>query len=91
MIEEVSDHVGMNYPETPDSRYLAQPFHDFIFPWEEGSVDNPITIEEDEEFSEPRTLVSEPTRQPPAMGARPVLRSIGYLQNSSTALKLFDF
>ena len=50
----------MNNPEIPDSRYVAQPFDDFLFPWEEGSVDNPITIEEDEGFSEPRTPVSEP-------------------------------
>ena len=60
MMEEVSEHVGMNYPEIPDSIYVAQPFDDFLFPWEEGSVDNPITIEEDEGFSEPRTPVSEP-------------------------------
>ena len=39
MMEEVAEHVGMNYPEIP--------FDDFLFPWEEGSVDNPITIEED--------------------------------------------
>ena len=25
MMEEVSEHVGMNYPEIPDSRYVAQP------------------------------------------------------------------
>ena len=24
MMEEVSEHVGMNYPEIPDSRYVAQ-------------------------------------------------------------------
>ena len=66
-MEEVAEHVGMNYPETPDSRYVAQPFDDFLLPWEEGSVDNPITIEEDEGFSEPRTPVSEP----PVMEARP--------------------
>ena len=23
MLEEVADHVGMNYPEIPDSRYVA--------------------------------------------------------------------
>ena len=38
MMEEVSDHMGMNYPETPDSRYLAQPVDDFLFPWEKRSV-----------------------------------------------------
>ena len=86
MMEEVAEHVGMNYPEIPDSRYVAQPFDDFLFPWEEGSVDNPITIEEDEGFSEPRTPVSEP----PVMEARPALRSIENLQNSSAARQLFD-
>ena len=76
MMEEVAEQVGMNYPEVPDSRYVAQPFDNFLFPWEEGSVDNPITIEEDEGFSEPKTPVSEPPRQPPVMEARPALRSI---------------
>ena len=32
MMEEVSEHVGMNYPEIPDSRYVAQPVDDFLFP-----------------------------------------------------------
>ena len=86
MMEEVAEHVGMNYPEIPDSRFVAQPFDDFLFRWEEGSVDNPITIEEDEGFSEPRTPVSEP----PVMEARPALRSIENLQNSSAARHLFD-
>ena len=58
-IEEVAEHVGMNYHEFPDYRYVAQPFDDFLFPWEEGSMKNPITIEEAEGFSEPRTPVSE--------------------------------
>ena len=48
MMEEMAEHVGMNYPKTLGSRYVAQPFDDFLFPSEEGSVDNPITIEEDE-------------------------------------------
>ena len=26
MMEEVAENVGMNYPETPDSRYVIQPF-----------------------------------------------------------------
>ena len=92
MMAEVSEHVGMNYPEIPDSRFVAQPVDDFLFPWEEGSVDNPITIEEDEGFSEPRTAVSEPPRQPPVMEARPALRSIDNLQNfeNSAARQLFD-
>ena len=34
MMEEVSDHVGMNYPEIPDLRFVAQPVDDFLFPWE---------------------------------------------------------
>ena len=50
-MEEVAEHVRMNYPETTDSRFVAQPFDDFLFPWEEGSMNNPITIEEDEGFS----------------------------------------
>ena len=53
-------------------------------------MENPITIEEDEGFSEPITPVSEPPRQPPAMEARPALRSIENLQNSSAARQLFD-
>ena len=36
MMEEVSDHVGRNYPEIPDSRFVAQPFDDFLFPWEDA-------------------------------------------------------
>ena len=67
MMEEVSDHVGMSYLETPDSRYVAQPLEEFLFPWKEGSVDNPITIEEDEGFSESITPVSEPPRQTPGV------------------------
>ena len=92
MMEKVADHVGMNYPETLDSRYVAQPFDNFLFPWEEGSMDNSITIEEDEGFSEPRTSVSEPPRQPPVMEARSALRSIENLQNfeNSAAQQLFD-
>ena len=88
MMEEVTEHVGMNYPEIADSRYVAQPFDDFLFPWEEGSVDNPITIEEDKGFSVPRTPVSEP----PVMEARPALRSIENLQSfeNSAARQLFD-
>ena len=81
IIEEVAEHMGMNYTEAPDSRYVAQPIDD----WEEGSLDNPNTIELDEGFSEPITRVSEPTRQPPVMEARPALRSIENLQNSLAA------
>ena len=91
MMEEVSEHVGMNYPEIPDSRYVAQPVDDFLFPWEEeGSVENPITIDEDEGFSETMTPQNTPPQQPPAMEPRPALRSIDNLQNSSAARQLFD-
>ena len=85
MMEEVAEHVGMNYPENPDSRYVAQPFDDFLFPWEGGSLDNPINIEEDEGFSEPRTPVSEP----PVMDARPAfspLRTCKILQLLDSSL-----
>ena len=48
MLEEVSDHVGMNYPENPDSKFVAQPVEDFLFSWEEaGLAENPITIDKD--------------------------------------------
>ena len=85
MMEEVAEHVGMNYPETPDSRYVAQPFDDFLFPWEDGSVDNPSIIEEDEGFSEPTTAVSEHPRQPPMTEAIPALRSFENFQNFENA------
>ena len=66
MMEEVSDHVGMNYPEIPDSRFVAEPVEDFLFPWEEaGSAENPITI--DEGFSLTMTPQNTPPQQPPAM------------------------
>ena len=78
----------MNYPETPDSRYVAQTFDDFLVPWEDGCVNNPITIEEDEGFSEPRTPVSEQS----VMEARPALRSLENLQSfeNPAARLLFD-
>ena len=85
MMEKKTEHVGMSYPEIADSRFLAQPVDDFLVPWAEGSVDNPISIEEDEGFSEPRTPFSEPPRQPPMMESRPALRSIENLQNFSAA------
>ena len=52
----------------------------------------PITIEEDEGFSEPRTLVSELQRQSPVMEARPALLSIENWPNfeNSAARQLFD-
>ena len=56
MKDEVAEHVVMNYPDTPDSRYVAQKVDDFLFPWEEaGSAENLITIDEDEVFSETMT------------------------------------
>ena len=68
MMEEVSDHVGMNYPEIPDSRFVAQPVDDFLFPWEDAdSAENPITIDEDEGFSEKTTPQNTSPQQPPAM------------------------
>ena len=89
MMAEVSELVGMNYPEIPDSRFVAQPVDDFLFPWEEaGSAENPITIDEDEGFSE--TMTPSVPQQPPAMEPRPALRSIGNLQNSSAAGQLID-
>ena len=92
MMEEKAEHVGVNYPKTRDSRYVVQPVEDFLFPWEEGSVDNPIIMKEDEGFSELKTPASEPPTQPPLMGARPTLRSIENLQNfDSAARQLFDF
>ena len=91
MMEEVSDHVGMNYPEIPDSRFVAQPVDDFLFPWEEaGSAENRITIDEDEGFSETITPQKSPPQQPPAMEPRPALRSIENLQNSFAAQQLFN-
>ena len=91
MMGEVSDHVGMNYPEIPDSRFVAQPVDDFLFPWEEeGSVENPITKDEDMGLSETMTPQNTPPQEPPAMEPRPALRSIENLQNSSAARQLFD-
>ena len=91
MMEEVSDHMGMNYPEILDSRFVAQPVDDFLFPWEEaGSAENPITIDEDEGFSETMKPQNTPSQQPPAMEPRPALRSIENLQSSSAARQLFD-
>ena len=91
MMEEFSEHVGMNYPEIPDSRFVDQPFDDFLFLWEKaGSAENPITIDEDEGFSETMTTQNTPPQQPPAMEPRPVLRFIENVQNSSAARELFD-
>ena len=89
IMEEVSDHVGMNYPEIPNSRFVAQPVEKFLFPWEEeGSIENPITIDEDEGFSEIMTPQNIPPHQP--LQPRPALRFIENLQNSYVARQLFD-
>ena len=86
-MEEVAEHVGMNYPDSPDSRYVAQPVDDFLFLLEEaGSAENPITIDEDEGFSE--TMKSPASQQP--LQHRPALRSIENLQNFLVARQLFD-
>ena len=56
MMEEVSEHEGMNYLDSPDSRYVAQPVDDFFFPCEEaGSAKNPMAIDEFEGFSKTKT------------------------------------
>ena len=89
MMEEVFDHVGMNYSEIPDSRFVAQPVDDFLFPWEEaGSAESPITTGDDEGFSE--TMTPSAPQPAPAMEPRPALRSIENLQSSSAARQLFD-
>ena len=85
MMGKVAEHVGMNYTDTPGSRYVAQSVNNFLFPWEEaGSAANPITLEEDEGFSETKTP---PAPQQP-LQPRPALRSLENLQNSR---QLFDY
>ena len=82
MIEEISGHWGMNYDDTLDYRYMTQPVNDFLFPWEEaGSDKNPITIVEDEGFSEAMT----PPALQPRPQPRPALRSMEKLQKCSAA------
>ena len=34
MMSQVAEHVGIDYPEVPDYRYVAQQVNDFLFPWE---------------------------------------------------------
>ena len=90
MMEEVSEHVGKNYPEITGSSFVAQPVDDFLFLLEEArSAENPITTDEDESFSEKKTPQNTPTKQPPAMEPRAALRSIENLQNCSAARQLF--
>ena len=84
MKEEVAEQIGMNYPDTPDSRYVAQPVDDFLFPWEEaGSAENPITVDEDEGFSE--TMTPPAPQQP--LQPRPASSAFYRSQNSR---QLFD-
>ena len=72
MMEEVTEHEGMNYPEIPDSKFVARPVDDFLFPWEEmGSAENSIIIDEDAGFSE--TMTPAAPQQLPAMAPRPAL------------------
>ena len=54
---------------------------------EAGSAKNPITIDEDECFSETMTPQNPPPQQTPAMEPRSALRSIENLQNSR---QIFD-
>ena len=78
--------MGMKNPDTPDSRYKAQPVNYSLFPWEKaGSTGKPITINEDEGFSE--TIGPPAAQQPPAMEYGLALRSIENFQNSR---QLFD-
>ena len=91
LMDEVPEHVGMKYPEIPDSRFVAQPVDDFVFPWEEaGCAENPIAIDEDKGFSETKTPQNTPPQQPSAMEFRPALRSIKNIQKSTAARQLFD-
>ena len=91
MTEENSEHVVINYPEIPDSRFVAQPVDDFLFPWEEaGSAENPITIDAYEGFSETLTPQNTLPHQPQAMEPRLALRSIENLQKSSAGQQFFD-
>ena len=54
MMEERSEHVGRNYPDTPDFRYVVQSVNKFFFPWEEaGSAENPIAKYEEGKFQIP--------------------------------------
>ena len=56
-MEELSNHMGTNYPDTPDSRYID----DFLFPMEEaGSAEKSITTDEDVGFSETMTPPAPP-------------------------------
>ena len=71
---QIAEQVEVNYTEVVDTRFVDQTVNDFLFPLEEdGSVEHPITVEENEGFFEPRTPVSDPESQPPVMDTRPTL------------------
>ena len=53
MKDEVAEHLVLDYPDTPDSRYVAQSIKESFYPLEEGSVANSIIIEEGHGFSQP--------------------------------------
>ena len=83
MMQELSEHLEMNYPEIPDPIYMDQPVKVFITRWDvAGFVENLVSIDKDEDFSKSLT----PQNSPP----RPALRSIGNLQNTTAARELFD-
>ena len=91
MMSQFAEQVAIDYTDVPDSRYVAQLVNVFLFPWsEEGSVENKITIKEDEGFPDPITPVSETPSETPAPWARPALRSITNLQKLSAVRQLFD-
>ena len=67
----------MDYPEILDCRHVAQSMNNLLFPCEqEGSAENPKTIEKDEGFPKPRAPVSEPPSEQSAMLARPASSSV---------------
>ena len=81
MMLNTAEHVEMNYPLFPDSRYVTQPVIDLLFPWkEEGPAENLIKRDEDEGISEPRTTLKEPTIKSDAMKRIPVLRFLVMFQ-----------
>ena len=84
MMQEVSEHVGMIFPEILDSRYVAQPVIDFLFSWEEemGSAEKG--------FSKTMTPRNTAPQQPPAMKLQPDLCFIEKLQSPSAARQLFE-
>ena len=89
MMEDVSEHVGTNYPKICDSISVAQLVDDFLFPWEENrrSAENSITKDEDEGFSETRAPQNNPPQQPPSMEPRPLCV---VKRNSRTLLLLYS-